>query len=112
MKTVSPVIKGLEAFEIVFGANQPEYNPLPALVGSLPTVAVISRWVPTDEERLAIALGADIYTVQNTFGSLFQPLNVCVSTVDQDAAAVIESFGIGEILPKENVEKTLDTLLG
>ena len=111
MTTASPVVAGLEQFEIVFGANQPEYNPLPALVGRAPEVRVISRWVPTPEERQLIAEGADIYTSQMTFNDRFQPLNVQVGGVNQDAQAFMEAFNIGDVLPEDNLKKVLDGLL-
>jgi hypothetical protein len=112
MTPVSPVVEGLEQFEIVFGKNQPEYMPLPALVGSLPNTNVISRWKLTDEERTAIAAGADIYTSQMTFGSLFQPLVVFVGTEKQDAATFMEHFSIGDLIPRDNINNALDKLLG
>ena len=111
MKTVSPVVAGLEQFEVVFGANQPEYTPLHALVGRMPEVRVISRWELTHEERQLIAEGADIYTMQMTFNDRFQSMNVQVGGVHQDAQAFMEAFNIGEVLPEENLKKVLDGLL-
>lgn len=111
MTTVTPVVAGLEQFEVVFGANQPEYEPLHALVGRAPEVRVISRWELTPEERQLIADGADIYTSQLTFNDRFQPLNVQVGGANQDAQAFMEAFNIGDVLPEENLKKVLDGLL-
>jgi hypothetical protein len=110
MTPTSPVVEGLEPFEFKFGASQPEYQPLPALVGNRPDVNVISRWEPTAEERQMIADGADIYVVQTTFGDLFHPINVAVGGRKQDAAEFMRTFDVGTILPKENVDEALDKL--
>lgn len=62
MEPVSPVFKGAEALEVTIAKNQPEYLPLPVIHGE--DGRVTSRWRLSDEEREAIANGADImYTV-------------------------------------------------
>lgn len=114
MTPVSPVVQGLEQFEIVFGADQPEYLPLPTLVGTAPNIAVISRWHLTDEERAQIAAGADIFTHHMTFGDMFQPLAVFVGTEKMttvEAETFRTAYGIGEILGEKNIADMLDTLL-
>ena len=35
---------------------------------------VVSRWQPTDEERVKIAAGADVYLTQHTFNQRLQPV--------------------------------------
>lgn len=78
MEPVSPVMPGSESIEIVLGANQPEYTPLPAVYLDTPARTMITRWRLTDEERLLIAIGADIVLQQSTFGNPFQPVNLQV----------------------------------
>jgi hypothetical protein len=58
----SPVIKGLEQFEVNIGGpqnGQPEFMALPAFRS--PEGKVMSRWQLTLWERLQIALGADVF---------------------------------------------------
>ena len=98
---VSPVVPGLEPFEIVFGKDQPEYRPLPALRGRRPYYAVMSRWQLTAEERKQIAEGADLYISQMTFGRPFHPELIVVAKADDLAvvhSVINEQFGYGEEL--------------
>lgn len=114
MKPATPVVAGLEQFEIVFGKGQPEYDQLPALVGSAPAQNVVARWELTDEDRARIAAGADIFTVQMTFGDFFQPLVAFVGTKAlsaEDVEVFRKHWSIGEIIPEENISNMLDTLL-
>jgi len=67
---VSPVVEGLEPYEVVFGADQPEYRPLPALVGPGPERRVMSRWQLTDEERQLVADGGGVYLSLWTYGQI------------------------------------------
>lgn len=55
-----PVVDGLEKFETVYAKDQPQYRPLRTLPGENGNSA-ISRFHLTDEQRKAIAEGADIY---------------------------------------------------
>lgn len=110
MRPASPVVEGLEQFEFKFGANQPEYLPLPALVGKLPEVNVISRWELTDEEREQVAAGADIYVSQATFGDLFHPIGVCVGGYKQNSRAFMTNWNVGDVLSEEIINNALDTL--
>ena len=73
-----PVVEGLEKYEIVYAKNQPEYIPLPTLAGALGSSAV-SRWTPTDEQRKAIADGADIYLENFHFGQPLSPVRMSVA---------------------------------
>jgi hypothetical protein len=79
MQPVSPVMPGSESIEVVYGKGQPEYNPLPAVYLDTPARPVITRWRLTDEERAAIAAGADIVLTLLSFGTPLQPshLQVC-----------------------------------
>ncbi len=73
------VIDGLEKKEIVYAANQPQYNPLRTLVGDGSDRRVLSRWSPTPEQRKSIAEGADVYLQLLTFGQPLQPIIMFVS---------------------------------
>lgn len=100
-KATSPVVPGLEAYEIVYGATQPEYIPLPTLRGKGPTYTVYSRWVLSDEEKLAILLGADVYIMQITAGNRYQPTTMLVSRADANEDSkdeVLKALGLDEEL--------------
>jgi hypothetical protein len=78
MNPVTPVIRGSQDIEVVLGANQPEYIPLPAIYLDTASRPMITRWQLTDEERGAVANGADIVMSQLTFGNPFQPVHLQV----------------------------------
>jgi hypothetical protein len=62
MDTISPVVPGLERYEVQYGgkeANQPDETSFPALRS--PEGIVVMRWQPTAEERKRIANGEDLY---------------------------------------------------
>lgn len=70
-----PVIEGRESEEVVFAKDQPQYKPLRCLVDdSRGDRRVMSRWSPTNEQRKAIADGADIYLTLLTHGNPLQPI--------------------------------------
>ena len=74
-----PVVEGMEAEEIVYAKDQPEYIPLRTLRGDGQMVPVISRWSPTKEQRELIANGADIFLELSTFGNPLQPIRMAIS---------------------------------
>lgn len=74
-----PVFEGLEEIEVVFAKDQPQYNPLRTLRSEAPTGSVFSRWSPTEEQREAIAEGADIVLELMTFHGPLQPIRVIVT---------------------------------
>lgn len=76
MTPVSPVMPGSEPIEVVLGKGQPEYEPLPAVYLDTVTCPMITRWRLSDEERKAIAEGADVVLQQLTFRNPFQPVNL------------------------------------
>jgi hypothetical protein len=70
-----PVFEGQGATEVVFAKNQPQYKPLRCSVDdSRGDRRVTSRWTLTDEQRKAIANGADIYLTLLTHGNPLQPI--------------------------------------
>lgn len=58
MEAVSQLLLADDAREVVFGANQPEYQPLPALV--FPDGRILIEWTFTEEERARIARGENL----------------------------------------------------
>jgi hypothetical protein len=83
MNPVSPVMPGSASIERIYGANQPEYVPLPAVYLDTPSRAVITRWRLTDEERNAVAAGADIVLSLLTFGQPLAPSHMQVVMPDE-----------------------------
>lgn len=58
----------------ILAEHQPQYLPLPVVRLHGTDGRVISKWSLTDDERTAIAAGADIYVEQLTFNECFQPI--------------------------------------
>lgn len=77
MEPQSPVVPGLEPYEIVYAKDQPQYLPLPVLRS--PKGVVLSRWKLSDEERAAIAEGADLYLSMHTDFQPLQPIALQVA---------------------------------
>ena len=81
MTPVEPIKPAnMDARAVTIAANQPQYNPLPALVE--PDGTVHTRWQLTDEERAAIAAGADLMLSVLTFRQPLQPVIMGVAGVD------------------------------
>jgi hypothetical protein len=77
MNAVAVQLPGFERDEIVIARDQPEYASLPALgimIGD--AKGVLTRWRPTDQERIDIANGADVWLETVTFGYPFQPVRL------------------------------------
>jgi len=75
-----PIFDGLESKEIIYAKDQPEYIPLRTLVSAGPDRKVISRWTLTNEQRKAVAEGADIFLQLLTFGRPLQPILMAVGS--------------------------------
>lgn len=78
-----PVVIGLEQHERVYAKNQPQYRPLrtlPARGG----VSAISRFHLTDNQRKAIAEGADLYLELLHFGGPLAPSLMMVMSEPPD----------------------------
>ncbi len=54
-----------------FGANQPEYQPLPAMVVG---DAVVSCWELTEEEKQQVMKEGKVWLAVMTFGQALQPV--------------------------------------
>ncbi len=92
MNTVSPVVPGLEQYEIILGgkeAGQEQYIGIAALRS--PEGVVVTRWQFTDEDRAAIAAGADLHLSVLTFNHPFQPVKLEIAPAnDPNEARVIK----------------------
>lgn len=87
MQPVSPVLtEEFVSSEIRIAEHQDEYQTLPAL--SLTDGSTISRWRPTDEERAAIAQGADILLYVLNGSDKLQPVKVEIIDGDPRTEAV------------------------
>lgn len=83
MNAVPLQIPGHEREEITVARNQDGLNEIPALrvsfgmwLPDMPAEGLITRWRPTDEERAALANGADIWLEVMTFGQPMQPVRL------------------------------------
>lgn len=79
-----PVFPGLEQQEVVYAANQPQYTPLRTLVSAGIEKKVLSRWALTEEQRKAVADGADIFLQLHTFGAPLQPVVMALGDGTED----------------------------
>lgn len=82
MKPVTPVLKGLEQYEIILATSH-NTNPCLLLYTEGEEKRVITRWRFSDEEREEISKGADLILEQLTFGHPFQPVCLSVQLVDE-----------------------------
>jgi len=89
MRAVSPVMPGSGPIEIILAKDQPEYTPLPVVYIDNAARPMISRWRLDDDERAAIAAGADIVLQQLTFCNPVQPVNLQV-VMPEDSPVLIE----------------------
>lgn len=64
--------------EVVYAKDQTEYIPLRCAVSPMPTRKATSRWTLTEEQRKAVAEGADIYLTLLTFGHPLQPIMIAI----------------------------------
>ena len=79
-----PVFDGLEDKEVVFAKDQPQYLPLRTLVSKGGEQRVISRWTLTEDQRKAVADGADIFLMLLTFGEPLQPIQIATGDGTED----------------------------
>jgi hypothetical protein len=77
VEPVQPQVSGYD--EIVFAKDQPEYIPLPAIrVNRDGAETIVTRWKLTDEEREAVASGADLWLEVMTIGQPLQPIRIAM----------------------------------
>ncbi|MGE0227778.1 MAG: hypothetical protein AB7I38_11065 [Dehalococcoidia bacterium] len=69
---------------LLIGANQPEYEPLPAVMFPGPEGRMVTRWRPSLDERRAIMDGACVELAVMTFNEPLQPVLLGVQGVRYD----------------------------
>lgn len=72
MTPQTPVVPGLEEYEIKIAESQDEYGTLPAI--PVDNEYMVSRWRLTWRERLIAFLQGDVYLSVWTFGHPMQPV--------------------------------------
>ena len=93
MTPISPVLTDEFRFgEVIFGNTQEEYIPLPVLRS--PAGVLMSRWKLTDEERKAIAQGADV--LLSVWSSAHPPVRVEIGECDRDILEMATEMGLVE----------------
>lgn len=76
---VDPALVPEGSRAVVIAEHQAEYQDLPSI--RTPNGYVITRWAPSDEERLAILRGEDVYITLLSHGSI-NPLFATVGPVN------------------------------
>jgi hypothetical protein len=86
MEPVSPVVNGMESEELIYAKDQPQYTPLPCLKSHKPdgTGSILTRWTFTEEERKAIAAGADLFVRVLTYQQPLQPFGMFIAWDNED----------------------------
>ena len=91
MTPVSPVLtEEFAPAERIAGGEG--YLDLPMLMNS--TGVILSRWKLTDEERKAVAEGADVLLSVWTFGQPLQPLRIEIGGCDRSILEIAEHMGL------------------
>lgn len=67
---------------MVFGENQPQYQPLP--VHKTESGRVTSCWTFTWWERVRVLLGGHVYFQQLTFGESLQPIKASLKFEEEE----------------------------
>ena len=81
MIPVSPVLPSVKVshyVEDVVAANQPQYTPLPVILGREPSGMVTSRWSLTWKERLKALFVGNIFVQVLTYRNPLQPMKLFV----------------------------------
>lgn len=80
MKPVSPVLKhpAFQMPETLVAKDQPEYDPMPAMVSRGQYGMVTTRWKPSLIERLILIFGGSVYVQMMRFGKGVTPIKVMV----------------------------------
>lgn len=110
-KPTSPVVPGLQSHEItVEKGTQPGYTKIPSLRANTADGRILSRWTFTDEERMAIAAGADLYIQQWLFRSSVQP-PISLMVADQLGTDYVRrDFDLAPDLPAVSVQEPIGAL--
>jgi hypothetical protein len=75
---VNPAMVPTGSKATVIAKDQPQYVPIPSVI--TPDHRVITRWRPTDEERMRILKGEDIFLT--IFGTPIRPVLLSVGPLD------------------------------
>jgi hypothetical protein len=80
MRAVTPVLPSYNVarHEIHIAKDQPEYNLLPAIVGTGGDVLMTTHWELTWRERIQILFGGSLWVQIMTFGYPVQPIKISV----------------------------------
>lgn len=89
MQAISPVIAPeFSDKECIYAKDQAQYRP--TLVHRSPDGVLLSRWHLSDEERKAVANGADIWLYNWTFNQPLQPIRMEVAEAERSAVDVAQ----------------------
>lgn len=80
MKPASPVIPGVLMDEVVYAADQPEYQPLPAF--KCVNGKILTRWELTEDEKRLVAEQGYVYLAVSTFNQALQPVYLSATPPD------------------------------
>lgn len=72
MHPSSPVIPNIDADEVVYAKDQPEYQPLPCI--RMADGTILTRWIMSDEEKQQVLEQGYVYLAVKTFNQPLQPL--------------------------------------
>ncbi len=76
MKPTTPVAPGFDFPLTVFGAEQPEYLPLPAVRCTDQGKTIVTRWALSWQERIQVLFGGTVWLSIMTFGKPIQPVKL------------------------------------
>lgn len=82
MRPATVVVDGYQERQLTLGANQPEYQPLPALMCRDKQGTVITRWILGPEEVERLQKFPWIYISTLTFGNRYQPVMPSIERPD------------------------------
>jgi hypothetical protein len=74
----SPIIPGLELFEVTYAEGQEQYRGLRALKSMRDNGAILTRWVLDSSQRDALVSGAELYLEILTFHQPLQPVRLMI----------------------------------
>ncbi len=80
MQPIEPT-EGLPGVRVAFAEDQPEYTTLPVMYESENQGRATSTWSLDEDERRAVAEGANIKLTMLTFGNPLQPVVMVVEGV-------------------------------
>lgn len=104
-----PVVSGLEKYQRAIAEKQDDYETLNAIIegrdrGENWQGRIFSRWMLTDDQRKAIAEGADIYVDVLTFGTPLQPMSLIVGN-ELDADIMRQYLNLPAATPQTEIAK-------